>query len=328
MKDPKLAEVARLAGVSPGTVSNAFNRPNVVAADTLERVMMAVSELNYVPNGAARQLRVGISHTVGLVLHDLTNPFFAALGEGAEDWAGRHGSSLLIATTNGSSDKQNEYLVLFEEQRVQGVLLQPNDPFRASIDRLRSRGIPVVLLDAPPPDLHVPSVSGDDLSGGRLAAHHLLSIGRRRLLILSGPITERAFAERAQGAMEAIHQVEGASGRVVAVEATIAAGRAAGSSIDHTEFDGVIAGNDVIALGALHAFMERGVRVPAEVAIIGYDDIDVAAAAGVPLTTVRQSARGMGRRAIELLIETIADPTRGDRVVFHPELIARQSTGR
>lgn len=328
MKDPKLAEVARLAGVSPGTVSNAFNRPNVVAADTLKRVMTAVTQLNYVPNGAARQLRVGTSHTVGLVLHDLTNPFFAALGEGAEEWAGSHGSSLLIATTNGSPDKQNEYLVLFEEQRVQGVLLQPNDPSRSSIDRLRSRGIPVVLLDAPPRDARVPSVSGDDLSGGRLAARHLLSTGRRRLLILSGPETERAFSERARGAMEEIEHVEEARATVVSVEATIAAGRAAGASIDVTKFDGVIAGNDVIALGVLHAFTERGVRVPEDVAIIGYDDIDIAAAAGVPLTTVRQSARDMGRRAVELLFETIVDPSRDDRIIFAPELVERQSTAR
>lgn len=326
MRDPKLAEVARLAGVSPGTVSNAFNKPGVVAADTLARVMTAVAELNYVPNGAARQLRVGTSRTVGLVLHDLTNPFFAALGEGAEEWAGLRGSSLLIATTNGSSDKQREYLALFEEQRVQGVLLQPNEFSRESLGKLRARGIPVVLLDPPPSDVHVPSVSGDDLAGGRLAARHLLDIGRRRLLVVTGPEGERAFDQRAQGAMEEIALVRGASVTVAKGEATIVAGRAVGAGIDVVDFDGVIAGNDVIALGVLQSFLERNIKVPSDIAVIGYDDIDVAGAAGVPLSTVRQSARDMGRRAIELLFEVIVVPECERQVVFTPHLVARQST--
>ncbi|WP_120338842.1 LacI family DNA-binding transcriptional regulator [Cryobacterium soli] len=330
MKDTKLAEVARLAGVSPGTVSNAFNRPNVVAAETITRIMDAVAELNYVPNGAARQLRVGSSSTIGLVLHDLGSPFLASLAEGAEEHASGRGFSLLIATTNRSPDKQRGYLELFEEQRVKGILLQPNGLPQDSLERLKLRGIPVVLLDPPPSDANISSVSGDDFEGGRIAARHLLEIGCRRILVLPGPTGVRSFDERELGAKEEIDRVPGASCFTSRSDTTMTAGRAAGEQLTREGgFDGVFAGTDMIALGVLQALAQHGVSVPNDVAVIGYDDIEIASVATVPLSSVRQPARRMGQTAIDLLFERFDAPSSArHQVVFRPELVVRSSTRR
>ncbi|TXK18482.1 LacI family DNA-binding transcriptional regulator [Homoserinibacter sp. GY 40078] len=327
MKDVKLSEVARLAGVSPGTVSNAFNRPSVVAPETLERVMAAVAALNYVPNGAARQLRVGTNSTIGILLHDLKNPFFADLGEGAEMRAAEHGFSTLIATSNGSGEKQRDYLALFEEQRVHGVLLQPNDFPAAALDQLRSRGIPVVLLDPAPDGSDVTSVSGDDLEGGRMAARHLIECGRRRVAMVSGPLEERAFAERWEGAREEFERA-GVEVLPMPSDATIQAGRAAGESIiADGGFDAVFAGNDILALGVLHALRVAEIEVPDRVAVLGYDDIEISRAAIVPLSSMRQPAGEMGRVAVQMLFDQIEgrEPEQ-TRVVFTPKLVARSST--
>jgi LacI family transcriptional regulator len=323
-------DVATTAGVSVGTVSNVLNRPDRVAPDTLARVQAAIEQLGFVRNDAARQLRAGRSRTIGLVVLDARNPFFMDVARGAEERAAENGLSVLIANSDDRSDRESTHLDLFEEQRVFGVLVTPTSDGTPRIDQLRGHGIPVVLVDRASRDTSFPSVAVDDVIGGGLAASHLLESGRRRLAFVGGPLSVRQVADRREGAEAVVADADGASIELITTSGmTVAAGREAGRDIvaraPEDRPDAVFAANDLIALGLLQS-LARSVRIPEQIAIIGYDDIDFAAAAVVPLSSIRQPAELIGRRAVELLLAEEAG-TAGDRQVrFGPELIVREST--
>ncbi|RKS92947.1 LacI family transcriptional regulator [Microbacterium sp. AG790] len=325
-------DVAAAAGVSVGTVSNVLNRPEKVAAETVARVQQAIERLGFVRNDAARQLRAGRSRSIGLVVLDIANPFFAEIARGAQERAAAEGLAVLLGNSDHLRDREEAYLDLFREQRVNGVLLTPTARDAARLERLRAAGIPVVLVDAEDHDLGVPSVAVDDVEGGLLAAAHLLSLGRRRLAFVGGPADVRQVADRLAGARRALAAVPDAVLEVIDVDAlTVRAGRRVGDALaarpPAQRPDAVFCVNDLLAVGLLQgAAILGGIRVPEELALIGYDDIDFAATAVVPLSSVRQPARSIGATAVELLLETIdgSAPTRAVR--FRPELVRRDST--
>ncbi len=328
-------EVAERAGVSVGTVSNVMNHPDKVSAATIERVQAAIDALGFIRNDAARQLRAGRSTTIGLVVLDVRNPFFTELARGAEDAAAEAGLSVTLGNSDENVERESAYLDLFEQQRVHGVLISPYGDITDRLVRLRARGIPAVLVDRVSTDPHVSSVSVDDVVGGRIAAEHLLGIGRRRLAFVgASPI--RQAADRLAGARAAVDVEPGAELDAIATPAlTVAAGREAGHALRDRSVrdrpDGIIAANDLVALGLLQAFLggERTVRVPDDIAIVGYDDIDFASAAVVPLTSVRQPTALLGRTAVELLLAEAADlDTPRQQIEFLPELVVRDSTVR
>ncbi|MCD1268926.1 substrate-binding domain-containing protein [Microbacterium sp. MEC084] len=327
-----IRDVATRAGVSVGTVSNVLNRPQSVPDATVERVRAAIDALGYVRNDAARQLRAGRSHTVGLVVLDARNPFFTDLARGADDLAAERGLSVLIGNSDERPERELRLLAHFEEQRAHGVLLSPIGNDLTRLRALRGRGIPVVLVDRAAPGSGFSSVAVDDVRGGALAARHLIETGRRRIAFVGGPGTLRQVADRAEGARAAISPAPGAALETVPVGSlTVAEGRAAGERIaarPRTERpDAIFAANDLIALGVLQALTAAGVSVPGEIALIGYDDIDFAAAAAVPLSSIRQPSRTMGATALSILVEEAADPALAPRdVVFEPELVVRAST--
>ena len=326
-------DVAELARVSVGTVSNVLNRPEKVSPDTVERVQAAIQELGFVRNDVARQLRVGRSRTIGLVVLDVRNPFFTDLARGAEERAAEASLSVLLGNSDEDADREAAHLDLFEEQRVFGVLVSPLAHAMPRIERLRDHGIPTVLVDRADEDLSFNSVSVDDVAGGELAVEHLLGLGRRRIAFVGGPMDIRQVADRFAGARRAVGRVPGATLEVVPTDAqTVLAGRAAGERIRERPReerpDAVFAANDLLAVGALQALVMSGsVAVPDEIALIGYDDIDFASATVVPLSSIRQPSALIGRRAVELLLREAADPqSPREQVIFQPELIAREST--
>ncbi|MFT4306608.1 MAG: LacI family DNA-binding transcriptional regulator [Microbacterium sp.] len=328
-------DVAAAAGVSVGTVSNVLNRPERVAAATVERVLAVIDELGFVRNDAARQLRAGRSRSIGLVVLDLRNPFFTEVARGAEERAAERGMTVLVANSDERADREATHLDMFEEQRVFGVLLTPVAEALPRLQRLRQRGIPAVLVDRETREPGVASVAVDDVAGGRLAAEHLLRIGCRRLAFVGGPVAIRQVADRLQGAQRAVAAVPGATLELIDTPAlTVAAGRAVGHRIHERPAgarpDGIFAANDLLALGALQSLVMTGtVRVPEDVALIGYDDIDFSSAAVVPLSSVRQPAHLIGATAVDLLAQ-IADggSPQQEHVVFQPELVVRASTTR
>ncbi|WP_194409569.1 LacI family DNA-binding transcriptional regulator [Microbacterium cremeum] len=328
-------DVAAAASVSVGTVSNVLNRPSKVSPATVERVMQAIEELGFVRNDAARQLRAGRSRSIALIVLDAGNPFFAEVSRGAEDRAAESGMSVLIGNSDERSDREGAYLDLFREQRVNGVLVTPVGGDLARLQRLHDGGVPVILVDHEDAGHVFASVSVDDVEGGRLAASHLLSTGRRRLAFVSGPLSLRQVADRLEGARRAVDEVAGATLEVIEMPAlSVLQGRAAGEAIRARPAaerpDAVFAANDLLAVGALQAFtLMSDVQVPRDIALIGYDDIDFASATVVPLSSIRQPAHLIGYTAVDLLLKDLDDPDgEHERTVrFQPELIVRESTG-
>lgn len=322
-----IKEVARRAGVSIGTVSNVLNRPELVASSTRQRVLDAITELGYVRNDSARQLRAGHSRQIALVVLDVTNPFFTDVVRGAEAAAEEHGVMVVVCNSGEDAGREHRHLDLLEEQRIRGVLITPVDESPNSrLELLIQRGTPVVLVDRGSGRHSRCSVAVDDLLGGQLAGEHLVAQGHQRITFVGGPSTVTQVRDRHDGIASAVAGKAELS-VVSTPNLTVAAGRAAAAEIDATA---VFCANDLVALGVLQGLTQRGIHVPQDVAIVGYDDIEFAAAAAVPLSSVRQPREQLGRTATALLLEEIEDDGRHEHrhVVFKPELIVRESSGR
>lgn len=325
-------DVATAAGVSVGTVSNVLNRPHKVAPETVARVQAAIDRLGYIRNDAARQLRVGHSRTIGLVIPDLRNPFFTEMARGVEARCASHGLSVLFAHSEDDPAREAAQLELFEEQRARGVLITPVALDLPRLRRMCDRGVPVVLV-AESHGANLVSVSVDDVEGGRLAVEHLLSIGRRRIAFVGGPTSFRQISDRLTGAYRAA-AAGGATLELIGTDGpTVEEGHRAGDRILQRPAgarpDAIFAANDLLALGLLKSLVMTGaVRIPDEIALIGYDDIDFAKTALVPLSSIRQPAALLGSTAVDLLLaqlDTGRKPV--ESVVFQPELIVRASSG-
>ena len=329
-----IRDVAQRAGVSVGTVSNVLNRPDEVSSDSVERVTRAIEELGYVRNEAARKLRAGVSATVGFVVLDGQNPFYTDVVRGAEDEATRHGIAILYGNTDEDITRERMYLDLFQEQQVRGLLIAPYGDVTSRLQRLRATGIAAVLVDRFSGDGRFSSVSVDSVAGGRLAVEHLIDTGRRRIGFVGGPFDIRQVNDRLAGARAAAENAGShVDLEVIATSAmTVDEGAAAGARVlarPRREWpDALFAANDLLALGLLQSLVTDGrVRVPEDIALIGFDDIPFAAAAAVPLSSIRQPSRMIGRTALRIVLEEAADPESIPRqTVFPPELIVRAST--
>ena len=327
-------DVARAAGVSLGTVSNVLNRPHLVSEPTRLRVEHAMADLGFVRNESARQLRAGRSRTIAYIMLDATNPFFADVAAGVEDAAELGDLALFSCNSDNRQDRETTYLQRLEQQRVQGVLITPVDPDSALLEELPRRGTPVVIVDRTRQGSALCSVAVDDELGGRLAVEHLLELGHERIAFVGGPERIGQVRDRRAGAVHALEAAGLPPDRLVVVgtEAlTVAEGLSAGERIAGlpagTRPTAAFCANDLLALGLLQRCVSLGLHVPQDLAIVGYDDIDFAAAAAVPLTSVRQPRRRLGRTAAELLMDEASNPEHEhQQVVFTPELVARAST--
>ncbi|MFB2554421.1 LacI family DNA-binding transcriptional regulator [Herbiconiux liangxiaofengii] len=333
MAAANVRDVAERAGVSVGTVSNVLNGSPRVSPDTARRVQEAIDALGFVRNDAARQLRAGRNRTIGFVVLDVSNPFYTDVARGAELALAEHRRPLVLGNTGDDVARELAYLDLFEEQRIGGLLISPVGPVNGRLERLRDRGSPVVLVERRATTASFSSVSVDDRRGGELAATHLLELGRSRVAFLGGPAGIIQSSDRYEGAVRASAMHEASPPLRIELEAMNAeSGRSGALRLLELPADrrpdAVFAANDLIALGVLQALTFAGVRVPDDIALIGYDDIYFAANAAVPLSSVRQPAREIGRTAAELLIAEIDDPGGDERrqVVFAPELVVRAST--
>ncbi|MDR6867425.1 LacI family transcriptional regulator [Microbacterium resistens] len=324
-------DVAEAAGVSVGTVSNVLNRPEKVSPETVALVQATIARLGFVRNDAARQLRAGRSRTIGLVVLDIGNPFFADVARGAEECAEGHGLSVLIANSDDGREREARHLDLFEEQRVAGVLVTPVGESSPRLERMQERGTPVVLVDRESRDGRFASVSVDDVEGGRIAMRHLLSLGRRRVAFVGGPLSLRQVSDRLRGAQEEVAQAGGGLETIPTGALTVEEGRRAAQQILERPVrdrpDAIFAANDMLALGILQRLvMAHGIRVPEDIALIGYDDIDFAAAAVVPLSSVRQPAALIGSSAVDLLVHDQGGLPEREHRRFRPQLVVRAST--
>jgi LacI family transcriptional regulator len=334
MATTSIKEVARQAGVSTGTVSNVLNRPESVAPLTRQRVLDAIAELGYIRNDSARQLRAGRSRTIALVVLDVANPFFTDVARGAEIVAEQHGAMVIVCNSGEDVARERRHLKLLEEQRVLGLLITPVEDGRDSrLEMLIERGTPVVLVDRGAGRRNRCSVAVDDVLGGHLAGAHLAAMGHGHIAFVGGPFAIRQVADRHRGIRDALTEAgPGIDLTVIRTpNLTVAAGRRAAADLADLPTaerpTAVFCANDLLALGVLQEMTQRGLRVPDDVAIVGYDDIDFAAAAAVPLSSVRQPREQLGRTAADLLLEEVDDPNHQHRhVVFQPDLVVRASS--
>ncbi|MFT3888354.1 MAG: LacI family DNA-binding transcriptional regulator [Arachnia sp.] len=324
-------DVATLAGVSLSTVSNVLNRPDRVASATRARVTDAIEHLGYIRNDAARALRLGESHAVGLVISESTSPFYADIIRSADAVLAGRGYSSLVGSAYQDVAAAERLLQLFESQRVEGLLLNPftaTPAFRTAI----RRGVPCVYVDAEAPDGAHCSVTADHVAGGRMAVQHLAAVGRSRIALVRGPADLSQITKRMDGARAACAELDLACEEFVAstyfVRGGVHAGEVIASRPASKRPDAIFAANDILAMGIITSLAERGIRVPEDIAVVGYDDTDFALAARVPLTTLRQPAAEIGARAAALLLEEIegAPHHQHEATVLLPELIVRGST--
>ena len=329
---PRMEDVARHAGVALGTVSNALNSPQKVRPATLARVQRAIAELGFVPDGRARALAAGTSNTLGFVIVDLSNTFFLDMARGAELAATEAGMNVLLANADLAATKQDTYLTLFEQERVGGLLVAPVVGTDESLIALADRRNVVALNHCPGGDLCCVTV--DNELGGYLAARHLVETGRRRLLFAEGPDRLEPLVLRQRGVERAVAETNGAVDlRVLPVEEVqVEDGRRLGHRLvalgEDERPDGIIAPADLLALGIEQTLLASSPwRIPADVALIGYDNNRAAWDNVVPISTIAQPGEAMGRAAARLLIEEIrGGPHEHRHVVLEPELIVRASS--
>ncbi len=329
-----IREVAKRAGVSLGTVSNVLNRPEIVAEETRERVKSAIEEIGFVRNGSARQLRAGTSQHIGLVVLDVANPFFTEVARGVEDLANQAGYVVILCNSDDFVEKENHYLQVLEEQRTQGVLITPVQSDASYLQRFRQRGIAVVLLDRPSRIKDLCSVAVDDVRGGEIAVTHLLEQGHERLAFVHGPLSIRQCADRKRGVLRAMKcagfdperaVVDITTGAQTAREGEQVVEQLLNARIKPTA---VFCANDLLALGVMRGLIKRGLSIPRDMAMVGYDDVEFASVLATPLTSIRQPKYELGRAAAELLLDEANNPTshQHQHIMYQPELIVRESS--
>ena len=329
-----IKDVALRAGVSVGTVSNVLNRPDRVSASTRHRVQQAIRELGFVRNESGRHLRAGRSRTIGYLGLAVTNPFFTDVARGIDEVARRAGLAMFLCNSDGDPSREADYLEMLLEQRVRGALVSPFGELTPHLERLRRRGIPIVLVGSTLGEGWC-SAAVDDVIGGELAVNHLLHQGHRRIAFIGGVLDAKCVADRLLGARNTLTAARRDVDSLTVIETaklSIADGRQAGEQLlrlpPRRRPTAAFCANDLVALGLLQRTTQAGVAVPGELAIVGYDDIEFAGAAAVPLSSVHQPRELLGRTATELLLAE-TDSREGhvhEQVVFRPELIVRASS--
>jgi LacI family transcriptional regulator len=329
-----IRDVARHARVSIATVSRTINHVPTVDKELARRVWKSIEELNYFPNTQARALVSGRSHLLGLLISEITNPFFPELIQGFEEIAVRHGYEILIGSTNYEPERMETCIRRMLERNVDGVAVMTFGIEEPLLDELASRDIPMVFVDSGPPSPLVSALVVDYRHGIREGVQHLAALGHRRLAFISGPMVQRSCQLRKSAFLESNEEI-GLRPReewLIEGDHTLEGGMKAMEQLlaMPEQPTAVMCSNDMTAIGALRVLARRGMKVPDEMSVIGFDDIHLAEFVYPPLTTVRMSRTDLARAAFEALrahIETPSQPTLPSRYPVSTRLTVRQSTG-
>lgn len=331
-------DVAAQAGVSAASVSNYFNRPRKLSESTRARIGHAVTSLGFVPNDGARYLKSGVRPLIGYVSFELAAAHTPRIARAIEHRAAERDHHLLLANDDGSTERELSYIRLFERQRVSGLIVAALGDIEDELAALRRRGIPSVLIGTAARNPEQPSVSNDDAEGGRLAVQHLAKLGRRRVGFVTSSLDVRQLQDRLRGALSAVQSLTEVSLEVIPVhERSVGAGIACAEGILDRPVedrpDALFCVNDLLAIGAVQTLIAHSVRVPQDIAVVGYDDIEFAKSTIVPISTIHTPDYDLGVAAADLLfseidrqapVEGIVEVSRN--ITFKPELIARTSS--
>lgn len=314
------------------TASRALNEQTaaLVNAQTLDRIRQAASRLGYRVNGMARALKMRRSLSIGMIVPDITNPFFPPAVRGAEDVLDRAGFSLLISSTDNDPARARRQVTTMLESQVDGMLLAMARREDSLIEELRTASTPLVLVNRTVERGGITAVVPDDESGELQAVEHLHALGHRQIGFVAGPLFTSNAARRLASFRQAARRLGLADDAAVEAGAfDEIAGYRAGCALlaDHPQTTAVIAGNDLLAIGVIEAAQERGLACPRDLPVVGFNDMRLASRVSPPLTTVRVPEYDVGARAAELLLAIIEDPgRRPETVLISGELIVRGST--
>lgn len=326
-----IKDVARIAGVSTTTVSHVINKTRFVAEATQEKVMAAVKELNYAPSAVARSLKCNTTSTIGMLVTQSTNPFFAEVVDGVESYCYRKGYTLILCNTGGRADKQRDYIRMLAGKRVDGLLVMCSDLDADLQEMLDGHpDIPKVVMDWGPESSQADKIIDNSEEGGYLATRYLMDQGHKDIACLSGHFEKVACKERIAGCKRALAE-DGLTlpeewlleGNFECDTAVIAADKILAMDKKPTA---VFCFNDIMALGLMSRLQEKGMKVPEDISVIGYDNIDISPYFSPPLTTVHQPKRRLGKNAVEILLERIKDKNHAKQTFeMFPEILERSS---
>ncbi len=329
----RLMDLAEQAGVSTATVSRVLNGKQGVSAQTRQAVLAALDVLGY---ERPEKLRTRSAGLVGLVVPELSNPVFPAFAQVIESMLSERGYTPLLCTQSPGGTTEDQYVEMLLEHEVDGILFvsglhADTTASKERYHRLRSRGVPIVLVNGHAEGVDAPSISNDDPSSMELSVRHLVSLGHRRIGLAIGPDrfvpAQRKVVSFAEQLRRQLGE-EDAAAHVVTTLFTVEGGQAAAGELIESGHTAIICGSDLMALGAIRAARQRGLDVPTDLSVVGYDDSPLIAFTDPPLTTVRQPVQAMGHAAVSALVAEISG-TKAPRseLLFHPELIVRASTG-
>jgi len=326
-----IKDVARESGVNISTVSRALNNGYGVNDQTREHVVAVAARLNYRPNRIARGLVTGRSHSLGLIISDIRNPFFAEVARGAEDAARTGNCDLVLCNSDLDADKQMQYVQSLLEKRIDGIMMNSVSMLsREQQAQLAGSGVPIVLLNRPASKHTFSTVCADNESGGALAARYLLGLGHRKIAHITGPRQHGNLSDRTRGFVRALQSAKNP------VKPIVLHGKFnfdGGTELtrklldEHPAVTAIFAANDVMAFGVVQAVLDRGLRIPADLSLIGFDNIEFSVIVHPPLTTIHQPKYEMGSAAVDILLRLARD--KGKQMPEHRrlgvELIERQS---
>jgi LacI family transcriptional regulator len=330
---PTMDDVARHAGVSGATVSHVLNSTRPVSESTRLRVEQAIEATGYRHNSLARALAAGRTSTIGMCVPILTNPYIADLVNSIETAAGAAGYTLMIGDSRDEPDSEARAVNTFLERRVDGVIMAPGVASRSTtIPLILASGTPLVLIDRKVDDVPVDQIFTENIESARRATAHLLSHGYRDVAVLRGRPGIRSTDERYEGFCMALTAAgidldprNSVIGNANAEDSTAALERLISGG--HRP-EAIVTLNNAMTIGAMRAFKNLGVRVPADIALVSFDDFEWADLFSPRLTAVAQNVGGMGKDAVELLMSRIAHPDRAPRILSMPTtLVVRDSCG-
>ena len=328
-----ISEIARRANVSTATVSRTLNQSGPVKAATARKVWRAVTELNYVPNSHARTLVSGRSRMLGVIVSDISNPFFPELLKSFELRASEKSCDLIVTSTDYETSRMSACLRRMLERKVDGVAMMTSEMDLGLIKELSSRGVPMVFMDVGQIGPKMSHVAIDYANGVRQAVDHLVELGHRHIAFISGPLDLHSARTRRQAFLDAMRANGLTPDKKLIREGmhTAEGGRAAMAALLRVSRKptAVLCSNDWTAIGALNAVASAGLRVPHDISVAGFDDIPLATYATPPLTTVAMSAADIGTIAFEALFGLIAgERIEGDVYQIPTRLVVRASTAR
>ncbi|WP_322978227.1 LacI family DNA-binding transcriptional regulator [Pseudomonas sp. C11] len=324
-----IKDVAARAGISYTTVSHVVNGTRPVSDPVRSKVEAAIAELGYVPSGVARSLRVRATGTLGLLLPNASNPYFAELARGIEDHAERNGYSVILCNSDDDIDKQLRYLRVLLERRIDGLIVATVASDAAFAEALANLRVPLVLVDRSLDGVDADQLRVDHEQGAYLATRHLLELGHRRIVCIGGPASTQVAQLRAAGYQRALAEAGIEAQAVVDCPFTSPAGHAAAQTLLSAELrpTAIFAGNDMIALGVLRAAAERELQVPQQLSVVGFDDIEVSRYLHPALTTVGQCIGQLGEQVAARLLERIRTPGLAvSQQLIEPILVLRESS--